>query len=285
MSAVQVRLLAFLMKGFKLLTASCRRFCFTVIVVCALAVSCATQSSQLRDGATASASITVSAASSLAEVLGAISPAFETSHPDIALSFNFAASGALQRQIEQGAPVDVFFPAAAQQMDALAEKGLIVAESRRDIVTNRLVLIAPQSSTLNITDLTQLKTASISRFAVGAFGSVPAGQYAEQVFQRLDLLDDLTSKFVFGNSVRNVLAAVSSGSADLGLVYATDAALSDRVKVLVTVPSDAHAPITYPAAVVRSSPQLKAARQFVAFLQTESAQTIFAAFGFGAVNH
>ena len=258
-----------------------RRRWFIGLVVWALMVSCAATAPATRDGAAAPASITVSAAASLEDVLGAIAPAFTAAHPDTTVNYNFAASGALQRQIEQGAPVDVFFSAATQQMEALAKKDLILSDSRQDIVTNRLVLIAPQSSSLNITELDQLKDADIRRFSVGEFRSVPAGQYAEQALQNMNLLPTLESKFVFGNSVRSVLAAVSTSSADVGLVYATDAALSDQVKVLATAPTDTHAPIVYPAAVVQASHHPEAAQAFIEFLQTDSAQARFAEFGFG----
>lgn len=225
--------------------------------------------------------ITVSAAASLQDALEAIAPQFSTAYPNIAVDYNFGASGALQQQIEQGAPVDVFFSAATKQMDALVEKSLILPSSRQNLLTNRLVLIAPATSNLNITDLAQLKDADISRFAVGEFRSVPAGQYAEQVLQKLDLLDALQSKFVFGNNVRSVLSAVESGNADLGMVYATDAALSRRVKVIFAVPVAAYSPINYPIAVVQGSPSPEVAQTFIDFLSTAPAQATFQAFGFG----
>ena len=233
------------------------------------------------DRATAPIALTVSAAASLQNALEAISPYFSAAHPDITIDYNFGASGALQQQIEQGAPADVFFSAATKQMDALADKGLILSGSRQPLLTNTLVLIAPVTSPLNITDLSQLKTANIGRFAVGEFRSVPAGQYAEQAFEKLDLLNFLQSKFVFGNTVRNVLAAVESGNADLGIVYASDAQLSDQVQVLATVPAGAHPPIVYPIAALKNTPHPEAAQTFINFLTTEAAQATFQAFGFG----
>ncbi|NJL87252.1 MAG: molybdate ABC transporter substrate-binding protein [Leptolyngbyaceae cyanobacterium SM1_1_3] len=232
---------------------------------------------------TQTATLTVSAAASLQEALEAIAPLFQQAHPETAVNFNFGASGALQQQIEQGAPADLFFSAAAKQMDALAAKGLILPDSRQNIVTNSLVLIAPQNSALAITDISQLKTANINRVAVGEFRSVPVGQYAQQVLEKLDLLEPLQAKFVFGNNARSVLAAVASGNADLGMVYATDAALSDQVKVLATVPADLHSPIVYPIAAVSASPAPEAASRFISFLQASAAQGIFANFGFGRV--
>ena len=227
-------------------------------------------------------SLTLSAAASLQEALEAIAPRFEQAHPNVDLNFNFGASGALQRQIEQGAPVDLFFAAAAQPMEILAAKGLILPDSRRDIVSNRLVLIAPQTTALVITDLRQLSAARFSRLAVGEFRSVPAGQYAQQALAALNLLAPLQEKLVFGSNVRSVLTAVASGNAELGLVYATDAALSDRVQVLLTVPANLHTPIVYPIAIVSRCPHPAAAAQLIEFLQQDAAQAVFAEFGFGA---
>lgn len=226
-------------------------------------------------------SLTISAAASLQGALEAIAPPFEQTHPDIDLSYNFAASGKLQQQIEQGAPADVFFSAAAKQMDLLEDKGLIVAQSRRDLLTNRLVLIAATGSTLDISQFEQLPLAPFERLAVGEFRTVPAGQYSEELFQRLTILEPLQSKFVFGSSVRNVLAAVESGNAELGVVYATDAATSDQVKVLVTAPAESHSPIVYPIAIVQASAHPEAAQIYLDFLTTAPAQSVFQEFGFG----
>ncbi|WP_017325362.1 molybdate ABC transporter substrate-binding protein [Synechococcus sp. PCC 7336] len=227
--------------------------------------------------------ITVSAAASLQNTLEAIAPQFRAAHADIAVDYNFGSSGALQRQIEQGAPADVFFSAATKQMDALAAKELILTDSRQSLVSNSLVLIAPTASPLDITDISQLRDIEIRHFAVGEFRSVPAGQYAEQVFDRMGLLELLRPTFVFGNNVRSTLAAVASGNAELGMVYATDAALSDRVQVLATAPAGSHKPIVYPIATTHSSPHPDAAQTFIDFLTADTAREIFADFGFGPI--
>lgn len=225
--------------------------------------------------------ITVSAAASLQDVLGAIALPLEQAHPNLALSYNFAASGKLQQQIEQGAPADVFFSAGGRQMDALEHQGLILPPSRRDVLTNRLVLIAAADAALEISQFEQLPSVPFERLAVGEFRTVPAGQYSEELFQRLNILAPLQGKFVFGSSVRNVLAAVHSGNAELGVVYATDARRSDRVKVLATARPDFHAPIVYPIAIVQASPHPEAAQRYLDFLTTDRAKTIFQDFGFG----
>jgi molybdate transport system substrate-binding protein len=255
-----------------------RRFfnlCLTGLLACFMAVGCSASASPV--------TLTVSAAASLQDALQVIDAEFRRAHPEITVDYNFGSSGALQQQIEQGAPADVFFSAAAKQMDVLEQKGLILPASRQSIVANSLVLIAPKSSPLAVSDLAQLKEMPIQRFAVGEFRSVPAGQYAEQVFKSLGLLETLQPKFVFGNNVRSVLAAVESGNADLGMVYATDAALSDQVKVLATAPEETHSPIVYPIAILKPSPQPEAAQQFIDFLTTEPAQATFVQFGFGRV--
>ncbi|EDX85870.1 molybdate ABC transporter, periplasmic molybdate-binding protein [Synechococcus sp. PCC 7335] len=228
--------------------------------------------------------ITVSAAASLQDALDAIIPQFSQAYPNIAIEYNFGSSGALQQQIAQGAPADVFFSAATEKMDKLAAKSLIDSSSRQDVLANSLVLIAPVDSQLAITEISQLDSDKIdplvNRLAVGEFRSVPAGQYAQQALKNFQLLEPLQSKFVFGNTVRNVLGAVESGNAELGIVYATDAALSEKVKVLSTVPKDSHSPIVYPVAAVEDTAEPEAAQTFIDFLLSEQIQSTFVEFGF-----
>ncbi|MEM7793008.1 MAG: molybdate ABC transporter substrate-binding protein [Cyanobacteria bacterium P01_C01_bin.118] len=224
--------------------------------------------------------ITVSAAASLQDALDAIMLQFTKAYPNITVDYNFASSGALQRQIEQGVPADAFFSAATHQIDELQERELILSDSRQNLVANSLVLITPVASNLTIANISQLKDVTANNVAVGEFRSVPAGQYAKQVFKELELLDSFQSKFVFGNNVRSVLAAVESGNVELGIVYASDAVLSTQVKVLAPVPESLHQPIVYPIAIVKDSPHSEAAQVFINFLTTDSAQTIFEKFGF-----
>jgi molybdate transport system substrate-binding protein len=227
-----------------------------------------------------SVTLTVSAAASLEDAIAAIEPIFEKANPTILVDYNFGSSGTLQQQIEQGAPADVFISAAAKQMNALEEKGLLVPESRRDLVANQLVLIVPADSTLNLTDFSQLKNAEVGKIAVGEFRSVPAGQYAEEVFNNLKLTASLQPKFVFTNNVRGVLAAVESGNADAGVVYETDAKLSDRVKIVAIAPKELHKAIVYPIAVLQSSPHPEAAQTYSQFLSEAEAQAVFQQYGF-----
>lgn len=226
----------------------------------------------------------VGTAVSLQSAMEAIQPGFEATYPEIRLDYTFAASGQLQQQIEQGAPIDVFFSAGVAQMDALENGGHLLPDSRRDVLGNTLVLIVPKDSTLGLTEFTDLTQADVPQISVGDFGSVPAGQYAEQVFRTLGILDALQGKFVFVNTVREVLAAVSSNNLEAGILFATDAALSDQVSVVATAEADWHDPIVYPIAIVNDTPQPEAALTFLDYLASDSAQTVFTNHGFTILN-
>jgi molybdate transport system substrate-binding protein len=225
------------------------------------------------------ASVLVSAAASLKEVMEELQSVYQKSNPNTRITYNFAASGALQQQIERGAPVDVFISAAQRQMDALAQKGLLVPGTRTNLANNRLVLIVPRNKT-GITSFYNLTNANVRRIAIGEPRSVPAGQYAEQVLRNLKLWDQVKPKLVLANNVRQVLAAVESGNADAGLVYATDARISNQVKVVVAASEKYHSPIVYPIAVLKRSKNAAAAKQFVQFLSTNQAKAVLRKYGF-----
>lgn len=228
-----------------------------------------------------SGTLLIAAAASLQDALKELDPIFERANPGIKVNYNFAASGPLQLQIEQGAPVDLFISAATRQMDALQKKNLIVTNTRRNLLTNSLVLVVPRNSTLGQIGFRQLTNSNVKRISVGEPRSVPAGQYAQEVFRTLKILAQLQPKFVYGNSVRNVLSTVESGNADVGVVYATDAKISDKVRQVATAPSNLHSAIVYPMAVIAASRKQQAARTYAQFLTTQQAQNIFKKYGFG----
>jgi molybdate transport system substrate-binding protein len=228
-----------------------------------------------------SATILISAAASLKDALQEIDKGFTAANPSIKVNYNFGSSGALQQQIEQGAPADVFISAATKQMDNLARKNLILKSTRRNLLTNRLVLVVPSNSNLKIDSFRDLTNPEFKRIAVGEPRSVPAGQYSEEVFNKLGILNEVKPKLVFANSVRNVLAAVETGNADAGIVYTTDAKISDKVKAIVTAPENLHSPIVYPMAVVAASKNPAAARAYTSYLTKAPARSIFEKFGFG----
>ena len=220
----------------------------------------------------------VSAAASLRDALLEAEAAYRQGHSNIDFVNNFASSGTLAAQIDQGAPVDVFLSAAAKPMDDLESKGLIAAGTRRNLLRNTLVLIAPPDSGLR--DFQGLANPSIRSIAVGDPASVPAGLYARQTLAALHLLEKLDAKLVFGSDVRQVLTFVETGNADAGLVYSTDAQASGKVRVVAAAPESAHDPIVYPAAVVKGSRGEEAARKFVEYLGSPAAQQIFVRYGF-----
>lgn len=225
----------------------------------------------------------VSAAASLVDALHAIDPLFEQSHPGIRVDYNFAASGTLQRQIEQGAPADVFISAALEPMDRLEQAGAIAPVSRCNAIANTLVSIVPRDSELKLSAFGHLVRPDVRKIGVGEFRTVPAGAYAAEVLATEGLLEHLNDRLVFARSARGVLAAVENGHVDAGIVYATDAAASDRVRVVAAAPERAHSPIVYPIAALAESPNLDVARTYIEFLLDERAQRMFRTFGFDPV--
>lgn len=225
-------------------------------------------------------SILISVAASLKEVMEEVKPLYQQTQPKTTLNFNFGASGALLQQIEQGAPVDVFVSASKKQVDTLEQAGKLLAGTRTTLATNRLVLIAPRSAT-EVTGFDSLTRSNVRRIAIGEPRSVPAGQYAEQVLQKLKIYNQIQPKLVLANNVRQVLSVVESGNADAGLVYVTDAKLSDKIKVVATANPNDHAAIVYPIAVLQRSKNAQAAREFVQFLLSRQARAILQKYGFG----
>ncbi|WP_373534574.1 molybdate ABC transporter substrate-binding protein [Microcoleus sp.] len=225
-------------------------------------------------------SLTVSAAISLSPALTEIKTVYQSSNPNTTITYNFGASGALERQIQQGAPVDVFFSAATKQMDGLQKANLLMNETRRNLLTNRLVLITPKNGAV-LSDFKQLTEAKIKKIAIGEPKSVPAGQYAQEMLTKLGLWPQLQPKLVLGNNVRQVLTFVESGNVDAGIVYTTDAKASDKVTVRLTAAENLHSPIVYPLAIIKNSRNPAAAKTFVNFLAGDRAKIVFQKYGFG----
>jgi molybdate transport system substrate-binding protein len=226
--------------------------------------------------------LVISVAASLQNAMAEIATLYQQSHPRVKLTFNFGGSGALAQQIESGAPADVFLSAASKPMDQLASKGLILADTRRDLLHNQLVLIVSKDSS-QPSDFAGLAAGSVKLIALGEPASVPAGDYGRQVLEALHLWQAVQPKLVFAKDVRQVLSYVETGNAEAGIVYATDARESDKVRVAATAPAGSHAPIVYPVAVVKDSRHVPAARGFAAFLAGSDAGAAFARHGFTTV--
>jgi molybdate transport system substrate-binding protein len=261
-----------------------RFFPFTVGLVAAIVLSAGLRfAASLPVGTQANATLLISTAASLKESIESVDASFRQQYPAIKINHNFGASGTLQQQIEQGAPADAFISAAEKQMNALQNKGLILTGTRQDLLANRLVLVVPSTSTIGLKSFQGLTSQNVKRIAVGEPRSVPAGQYALEVFANLGILKNIQPKLVYGNSVRNVLSAVESGNADAGVVYVTDAKVSKQVTQVAAAPSKLHSPIIYPVAVLKNSRNVEAAKAYVKFLKGPTAQGVFKRYGFGLV--
>ena len=224
--------------------------------------------------------LTVSAAASLQRSLDRIEAAYEAANPGVKLTINYGPSGALQKQIEQGAPVDLFLSAGAKQMDALEAKKLV--SERVDLLANTLVVAAPGDGGQPIGDLSDLASARFRSVAIGDPATVPAGEYAEEALRASGLWERLEPKFVFGKDVRQVMTYVESGNTDAGFVYKTDAIAAGAV-VLYEVPAALHEPIRYPAGVVAASEHPEEAASLLDYLRQDEARSAFEADGFQAI--
>jgi molybdate transport system substrate-binding protein len=230
------------------------------------------------------AGITVFAAASLTNVLQELGDAF-TKDSSIPVRFSFAASSTLARQIENGAPADLFFSADLEWMDYLQSRQLIQASSRHDMLGNQLVLIAPAASTIKLKIEPHFKLVAVlgkGHLATGDPDSVPVGRYAQDALTHLGVWNEIAPQVVRADSVRSALAFVDRGEAALGIVYATDALIDKDVRVVDTFPKDSHKPIIYPAALtVKSNAQ---AARFLAFLRGPAGDVAFQHYGFTALH-
>lgn len=222
----------------------------------------------------------ISAAASMTDALNEIKQEFKNEHEDILLTYNFGSSGKLVQQIESGAPADLFISAGKSYVDKLEEKDLLIRNSRFDMAKNDLVLIVNREQNVKIGSFQELNQLSDEKIAIGNPESVPAGKYAEEVFKHLNIYDAVKDQFVMGSDVRQVLAYVEGGNAEVGIVYASDALISEKVKVLATADAAWHSPIVYPCAILAGSAYKKEAELFLTYLKGEKSKEILKKYGF-----
>ncbi len=222
----------------------------------------------------------IAAAASLEHALSErLIPMFEAAHPGIRVEGTYDSSGKLQTQIEEGLEADLFLSAAAKQMNALKDAGLVNEGSIAPLLENRIVLIAPADSATAIDSFARIAEAEI--IALGDPESVPAGQYAKEALTNLCVWEAASAKASLGTNVTEVLSWVAEGSADVGIVYATDAASTDKVKVLCEAPEGSLSQrVIYPVGIVTASQKQEAAQAFLDFLKSEEALAVFEAYGF-----
>lgn len=261
--------------------------CFSII---AFAVSCnkkedvkETNNAQVEDTTsketenTSGGEILVGAAASLTDAMNEIKPIFEEKE-NCTLNFTYAASGTLQKQIEEDGGIDVFISASESKMNQVLEKDLMVKDSIFPLLKNKLVLIKNKEANVDINMENFVENSN--KIAIGQPDVVPAGQYAKQSLENLSLWESGQEKFVFAKDVRAVLAYVSTGECESGFVYKSDAVIDDNVEIAEEVKDDVHDKIVYPAGIVKSTKNQELAQKFLDFLKESEAKDILTKYGF-----
>jgi len=229
--------------------------------------------------------LTVSAAASLTDALKEVQTAYEAKNKNIKINFNFGASGALQQQIEQGAPADLFLSAAAKNMKALVEQQLIDEDKQHNLLMNELVVVIPTDGKAVIANENDLIKTEVKKVSIGIPESVPAGNYAKEALTNVNLWDELKPKLVQAKDVRQVLQYVETGNVDAGFVYKTDALSTQKVKIAFTVNPAIYTPVEYPIGIVKATKQGKEAEAFYQYLQSQEALDVFVKYGFSVPQH
>ncbi len=227
--------------------------------------------------------ILVMAATSLSDVCSELAKEYKESNSNVEIRFNFGSSGILQTQIQQGAPADIFISAAQKQMDDIEKQGLIMRDTRMDLVKNKVVLIVPKGNAKRIKGFEGIVTGKVETIGLGDFISVPAGQYAKEILESLGILKAAQKKAVYGSNVRQVLSWTERGEVDCGIVYETDAALSKGVEIICRAPEEAYKAVIYPVAVLTDSYEKQESKEFLGFLQSYESIEIFKKHGFSMV--
>ena len=229
--------------------------------------------------------ITVSAAISLKNAFEDIGKTFKEKNPGVEFVFNFGGSGDLARQIEAGAPVDVFASAAEKEMDDIDRKGLLAANSRKDFTGNAVVLVKPVRSNVPLESVRDLQRKEVKKVVIGNPKTVPAGRYAGEVLRHFNLWDAIKDKLIFAEHVRQALDYVARNEVDAGLVYSTDAMVrSNEVKIVLKVPQGSHQRVVYPIGVINGTKEEFSARVFVDFVMFTEGQRILSRYGFISVH-
>jgi molybdate transport system substrate-binding protein len=223
--------------------------------------------------------ILVSAAASLTDVLKEIGSNYQSESKNT-VKFNFGPSSGLARQIDEGAPAELFFSADLKQMDVLDKKGRLEPGTRKNLLSNQLVMIVPADSKLTLKSPQDLLKSDVKKIALAEPSSVPVGVYSKKYLSEEGLWNKVEGKVVPVQDVRATLASVESGNVEAGFVYKTDAAISKKVKIVYEVPLDKGPKITYPVAIVKDSKHKAAARDFMNYIQTPGSKELFKKYGF-----
>ncbi len=225
--------------------------------------------------------LTVSAAISLKNAFDEIGKIFESRPGGARVQFNYGAPGDLKKQIEGGAPVDVFASASSKEAEELLAQDRLLKDTVVQFARNSVVLIQPKRSAAALHTFGDLTKGGVKKIALGNPQTVPAGRYAKEALEYLKLFDALKDKLVFAENVRQVLDYVARGEVDAGIVYLTDAqVMAEKVAMVIEAPKESHAPVIYPIAVIKGTKHEAAAREFVKLVNTEVARQILTKYGF-----
>jgi molybdate transport system substrate-binding protein len=249
-----------------------RHFFYLSILLFVFFTSCSHETNETTN-------ITVAAAASMKDVLTEIRQQYEEDHPNVTLTFTFASSGTLQKQIEQGAPIDIFVSADPIMFQQLVRQGMISSPSR-PLARNELILITSKQNSKRIRSLSDLTHPSIHSVAIGIPETVPAGAYAKQWLESVGLWENIRKKLVLAKDVRQVLTYVETGNADAGIVYQTDAISSQHIHVAAKADPSLNEKIAYYAGIINTSQNKKQAEQFAKYLHSRQAQSVLKRHGF-----
>lgn len=253
---------------------------FVTVLIASLSFSNLSFASTKADNETQT--LTISAAASLKNVLTEVQRNFERQNKNIKLVFNFGGSGTLEKQIEAGAPVDIFISADTKNIEKLKDKNLIDNKSTYDVATNQLVLVTYINNSFKVRNINDLTKNEVDHICLGALGSVPAGDYAKQSLTYYKLWDKVSNKIVYAKDVTSVLTYVKSGNAMAGFVYLTDAKQKSDAIIKQVLPNQSHDLIVYKGAIISSTQYKEASMKFMDYLKGTKAHIIFSKYGFGS---
>ncbi len=225
-------------------------------------------------------SLTVSAAASMTDVLTEIAQLYENANNNTEILLNFAGSGSVVTQIKEGAPVDVFVSAANRPVQDLDARGLLISDTIETVAKNKIILITPSGEENIVKSFNDLAKASVERIAVGDPATAPVGVYSREIFENLGITEEVADKLIMGTDARAVLNWVSSGEADCGIVYQTDALSNEKIQIICQAPDGSHSSVEYLGSVVTASKNIPDAKTFLNFLKSKEAREIFKKYGF-----
>jgi molybdate transport system substrate-binding protein len=250
-------------------------YIITVIMLFGL-VGCGNQSTDII--------LNISASATFTDALKTINDLYIQENSNVTIINNFSSAGTIQSQIENGSDCDVFVSANEKNMNNLENKGLILSETRINLLSTNIILVIPIGSKLDIKDFNDLTNSEVTQIAIGDPQSVSAGIYADKLFQLLGIKDAIASKLILASNVRDVLNYVETGNVDAGIIFSSDAVVSDKIKVIATAPDEINSQIIMPAAIIKSSSNIEAAKDYLDFLSSEEAISIFESYGFNLIN-